>query len=154
MTARSRRDASGGRLVSCGAGEVEIAVENGNSSFRAPVASEATGDAAKATGGPETLAGKADRRRITYALRIFAFALTALAIAAVAYALFIRERRPSPHSAITSLVVLPLENLSGDPAHEYFADGMTDALIGDLAKIGALRVISRTSAARYKGAKK
>jgi TolB-like protein/DNA-binding winged helix-turn-helix (wHTH) protein/Tfp pilus assembly protein PilF len=132
----------------------EIAVENGNSSFRAPVASEVTGDDAEATGGSRTLAGKADRRRITYALRIFALALTALAIAAVAYALFIRERRPSSHLAITSLVVLPLENLSCDPTHEYFADGMTDALIGDLAKIGALRVISRTSAARYKGVKK
>lgn len=55
---------------------------------------------------------------------------------------------------IKSLVVLPLENLSGDPAQEYFADGMTDALIGDLAKIGALRVISRTSAMHYKGTKK
>ena len=55
---------------------------------------------------------------------------------------------------IDSLVVLPMENLSGDPAQEYFVDGMTDALIGDLAKIGALRVISRTSAMHYKGTKK
>jgi adenylate cyclase len=50
--------------------------------------------------------------------------------------------------------VLPLENLSHDPAEEYFADGMTDALITDLGKIGALRVISRTSVMRYKGTKK
>ena len=55
---------------------------------------------------------------------------------------------------IKSLAVLPLENLSGDTAQEYFADGMTDALIGGLAKIGALRVISRTSAMHYKGTKK
>ncbi|MEJ7713514.1 MAG: hypothetical protein WKF84_27635 [Pyrinomonadaceae bacterium] len=47
-----------------------------------------------------------------------------------------------------------MENLSGDPAQEYFADGMTDALIGDLAKIGELRVISRTSSMHYKGTKK
>ena len=60
--------------------------------------------------------------------------------------------QPSPH--IQSLVVLPLENLSGDPQQEYFADGMTDALITDLAKISALRVIARTSAMRYKGTKK
>jgi TolB-like protein/DNA-binding winged helix-turn-helix (wHTH) protein/Flp pilus assembly protein TadD len=55
---------------------------------------------------------------------------------------------------IHSLAVLPLENLTGDPAQEYFADGMTDALITDLAQIRALRVISRTSAMHYKGAKK
>jgi len=51
---------------------------------------------------------------------------------------------------IRSLAVLPLENLSRDPDQEYFADGMTDAVITDLAKIGALRVISRPSVMRYK----
>ena len=55
---------------------------------------------------------------------------------------------------IHSIAVLPLENLSGDPAQEFFADGMTDALITDLAKIGSLTVISRTSAMQYKGTKK
>jgi DNA-binding winged helix-turn-helix (wHTH) protein len=56
-------------------------------------------------------------------------------------------------SPIRSLAVLPLENLSGD-AQDYFADGMTDELITDLAQIGALRVISRTSVMPYKGARK
>jgi len=55
---------------------------------------------------------------------------------------------------VKSIAVLPLENLSGDPSQEYFADGMTDALIGDLTKIGALRVVSRTSVMRYKGSRK
>ena len=53
--------------------------------------------------------------------------------------------------AIDSLAVLPLEDLSRDPDQDYFADGMTDELITDLGKIGALRVISRTSVMRYKG---
>jgi TolB-like protein/Flp pilus assembly protein TadD len=52
---------------------------------------------------------------------------------------------------IQSLAVLPLENLSRDPEQEYFADGLTEALIGSLAKISALRVVSRTTAMHYKG---
>ena len=55
---------------------------------------------------------------------------------------------------ISSLAVLPLENLSRDPDQEYFADGMTDELITNLGKIGALRVISRTSVMSYKGTRK
>ena len=53
-----------------------------------------------------------------------------------------------------SLVVLPLKNLSKNPDEEYFADGMTDQLITNLTQISALKVISRTSAMRYKGTKK
>jgi TolB-like protein/DNA-binding winged helix-turn-helix (wHTH) protein/Tfp pilus assembly protein PilF len=61
---------------------------------------------------------------------------------------------PGPPPVIRSLAVLPLENLTGDASQEYFADSMTDALITDLAQIGALRVISRTSIMRYKGMRK
>jgi uncharacterized protein (TIGR02996 family) len=56
--------------------------------------------------------------------------------------------------SIQSLAVLPLENLSGDPAQEYFADGMTDELITDLGQISSLRVISRTSIMGFKGVRK
>ena len=55
---------------------------------------------------------------------------------------------------IHSLAVLPLRNLSADPAQEYFSDGMTDALITDLAQIGSLKVISRTSSMQYRQTKK
>ena len=54
-------------------------------------------------------------------------------------------------TASRSLAVLPFANLSGDPAQEYFADGMTEALLTELGKISALRVISRQSMMRYEG---
>ena len=65
----------------------------------------------------------------------------------------LRSRRAG-RGRIKALAVLPLANLSRDPEQEYFVDGMTEALITDLAKIGALRVISRTSAMRFKGTDK
>jgi serine/threonine-protein kinase len=61
---------------------------------------------------------------------------------------------PAELQPIRAVAVMPLANLSGDPAQEFFADGMTDALIASLARIGALRVISRTSVMTYKGAGK
>jgi TolB-like protein/DNA-binding winged helix-turn-helix (wHTH) protein/Tfp pilus assembly protein PilF len=69
-------------------------------------------------------------------------------------AVWLFRPRGSPPTGIRSLAVLPLENLSGDAAQNYFADGMTDELITDLAQISALRVISRTSVMVYKGARK
>lgn len=61
---------------------------------------------------------------------------------------------PNGRNAIQSLAVLPLENLSHDPEQEYFADGMTDQLITELARMGAVRVISRTSVQCYKRTRK
>jgi len=57
-------------------------------------------------------------------------------------------------SVIRSLAVLPLANLSGDPAQEYFSDGMTEELIATLSKISTLKVISRTSVMQFKGSRK
>jgi TolB-like protein len=62
-----------------------------------------------------------------------------------------RSRRGAGRRRVRSLVVLPLLDFSRDPEQDYFVDGMTEALIADLAKIRALRVISRTSSMRYKG---
>ncbi len=75
--------------------------------------------------------------------------LLAIAIAAIAWkaGIIAPKRRPS----IRSIAVLPLLNLSGDPAQEYFADGMTEQLITELARMRGWDVISRTSVMRYKG---
>lgn len=81
-----------------------------------------------------------------------------LLLAVLVYMLMFQGARDSVRSDVSpdikSLAVLPLQNLSGDPNQEYFADGMTEALIANLAKIGSLRVISRTSVMQYKGVRK
>ena len=90
-------------------------------------------------------------------IKVLALGLAALVtLLAVLSLTGVRERlfgRSSP-PRIESLAVLPLANLSGDPGQDFFADGMTEDLITDLGKIGALRVISRTSVVQYKGTKK
>jgi TolB-like protein len=83
--------------------------------------------------------------------KLWIAAAIALAIAAVAP--FVKL--PHYASKIQSLAVLPLENLSGDPNQEYFADGITDALITELGKIrGLSRVIARSTVMQFKGSKK
>jgi TolB-like protein/DNA-binding winged helix-turn-helix (wHTH) protein/Flp pilus assembly protein TadD len=64
------------------------------------------------------------------------------------------ESASHPTRRLRSIAVMPLVNLSNDPAQEYFTDGMTDELISDLAQLGTLRVISRTSVLHYKGGNK
>jgi TolB-like protein/DNA-binding winged helix-turn-helix (wHTH) protein len=80
--------------------------------------------------------------------------LAALVLGSITY-IVRRVRATDPgRPAITSLAVLPLENLSGDPTQDYFADGVPEALIGNLARIRALRVVSRTSVMRFKGSQR
>jgi TolB-like protein/DNA-binding winged helix-turn-helix (wHTH) protein/Tfp pilus assembly protein PilF len=85
------------------------------------------------------------RRLMLLALAVFA-AIAGLGIA------YVRVWRWSTVLPIRSLAVLPLENLTGNPDQDYFVDGMTDELITSLAKIGSVRIISRTSSMHYKKA--
>src|SRR6266542_591432 len=103
----------------------------------------------------ETAAPRAFRRP---ALRRAPFVASSfVALLAIGLLLWWRPPRPTAgggEARFSSLAVLPLQNLSHDPEQEYFSDGMTEALISRLAQVGALRVISRTSAMLYKGTKK
>ena len=90
-------------------------------------------------------------RRPTRAWSLFGFGLALVLAASLSWILYPRSYS-SP--AIRSLAVLPLDNLSGDPSQDYFAEGMTDELITRLAQISALRVISRTSVMAYKNVRK
>ena len=87
---------------------------------------------------------------------VLVLGLAALIAAAFAFNIAgIRSQIFSPRvPPIRAIAVLPLENLSGNPDEQYFADGMTDELITDLAKIGSLRVISRTSSMQYRNSHK
>jgi serine/threonine protein kinase/Flp pilus assembly protein TadD len=85
-------------------------------------------------------------------------ALGLVLIGAIAVSYFLILKRGSALLAngpqIKSIAVLPLDNLSGDPSQDYFADGMTEALTTELAKIGSLQVTARPSAMQFKGARK
>jgi TolB-like protein len=107
------------------------------------------GVSATATASRETRRG-----RFTFIHWLAISLLLIVAIALLAYRLSFRGAPAALSPQIASIAVLPLENLSGDPAQEYFADGMTESLIGNLARIGALRVISRTSVMHFKRSSK
>lgn len=92
------------------------------------------------------------RRRVKQLLLAFSMAAVAVWVVAVSQRSHWFGRLA--FEGITSVAVLPLENLSGDKEQEYFAEGMTDELITNLGKLSALRVISRTSVMQYRGTKK
>ena len=105
-------------------------------------------------------AGDKPARHLKVGTRLAIVGLLSLAVAAaLLLALNVRGWRDRLFAGparpqIRALAVLPLANLSGDPEQEYFADGMTEALIAELGRISAPRVISRQSIMQYKGSKK
>jgi TolB-like protein/DNA-binding winged helix-turn-helix (wHTH) protein/Tfp pilus assembly protein PilF len=103
--------------------------------------------AAPLPGRGSELSGRLSVRR-----RLMRVGLTGLTLLGIVTYGLRPVRTTSPE--ITSVAVIPLDNLSGDPAQEYFADGMTEALIANLARIRALRVVSRTSVMRFKQTKR
>lgn len=90
--------------------------------------------------------------------RLLLWSLPAVLMAAALIGLAVDRFRKHPanpgRGSIQSIAVLPLVNLSGDPSQEYFADGMTDEIITNLAKLAGPKIISRTSAMQYKGTHK
>ncbi len=103
---------------------------------------------------PQSLPPKRSHARFTIA----ALVTIAVLLVAVVFAFDVggeRSRLLATNSSrqISSIAVIPIVNLSGDPAQDYFADGMTDEIITNLAKFSSLRVVSRTSAMQYKNAK-
>jgi TolB-like protein/Tfp pilus assembly protein PilF len=102
---------------------------------------------------PSTIAapGETFRRRRVVAGTLAGVALLA-AVGYIGYKVWSRESPPGPEHH--TIAVLPLQNLSGDPRQDYFADSMTDELIADLGQFSASRVLSRTSTMTYKGTTK
>ena len=103
-------------------------------------------------GKPNGSAPPATNDRAPFRRRRAAAALLGGVVLVAALGALVARSRLYAHAipAVRSVAVLPLQNLSGDTAQEYFVDGITDALITELARIPGLQVTSRTSSMRYK----
>ncbi len=99
---------------------------------------------------PKSQALEGTRIPPAHSFRLWAFAIAALLFLAGSLALITRPHRASASSEIRSIVVLPFENLSGNPTQEYLCDGIADELVTSLARLHDVRVISHTSAMAYK----
>lgn len=128
------------RASEVGAALEAVHTQPGTSSSTAPVSIAPLGSAKRSLWIPGVIA----------ALVILGAALFAADIGGLRDRIFHRASVPGIHS----LAVLPLANLSGDPQQQYFADGMTEELTTELSQVSSLRVVSRTSAMRYKATQK
>ena len=113
-----------------------------------------TASAPRTAAGPAE--GPAEKPRRAVRFLLVAGAITLLAAAAAFLTLRLKKQGPAPTgpAALKALAVLPFENLMHDASQDYFVDGMHDALITEIAKLGVLRVTSRTSVMQYRGEKK
>jgi eukaryotic-like serine/threonine-protein kinase len=128
------------RASEVGAALEAVHVHSGTSSSAAPVSVTSPISAKRSVWIPAAVA----------AVAIVAAVLFAANVGGLREKVFHRASAPGIHS----LAVLPLENLSGDPQQQYFADGMTEELTTELSQVSSLRVVSRTSAMRYRGTHK
>ncbi len=121
-----------------------------NPNERYQQASEMLGDLQSLRASLEPKSSKSERQRKTKRMMLYATAVLIMIVGVLMWLYF-----PTRHDeVIDSIAVLPFQNLSADPEQEYFSDGMTEALIAELSRIKALRVISRTSVMQYKNAHK
>src|ERR1700677_4555417 len=134
----------------------EVSVVGHNAHKRGPESAAspppATGSVTKVQDPGLAISRTGPKRRLWTTLLVIPASALVLSLVILSVWLFRSPVRPP--TGIRSLAVLPLDNLSGDASQNYFADGMTDELITDLAQISALRLISRTSVMAYKGARK
>jgi TolB-like protein/DNA-binding winged helix-turn-helix (wHTH) protein len=117
---------------------------------RAPRIGVDKGNRNGAGGGVEEAVAPRSKRRAALILTL----LSCCAIGLAAWGAWQHIYGKSAARPIRSIAVLPMQNLSGDAAQEYFADGMTEEVITELSRIHAIKVISRTSVMEYKGTKK
>jgi TolB-like protein/DNA-binding winged helix-turn-helix (wHTH) protein/Tfp pilus assembly protein PilF len=124
-------------------GDLEVIAATASS---AEAAGESPAPPGEQAGAARTSVGK-------LSVAFYGIALTLIGASVWAFTSW-RSSKSAVQAPIRSIAVLPLRNLSGDPAQDYFADGITDELTSDLARIGSLRVISRTSTMQYASERK
>jgi TolB-like protein/DNA-binding winged helix-turn-helix (wHTH) protein/tetratricopeptide (TPR) repeat protein len=132
-------------------GELSAPATQPTKSETSPVQSQPTSEESRNRADESPLGIAAEgRRRFTWLIALS----SACVVGVVAWIGWHHFYGASAGSPIRSIAVLPLQNLSGDPAQDFFADGMTEELITELSRIQTLRVISHTSVMEYKGTRK
>jgi TolB-like protein/DNA-binding winged helix-turn-helix (wHTH) protein/Tfp pilus assembly protein PilF len=129
----------------------EVVVPTGEESSESIASTVAVPDATAQPRLPSKDVAPTSNRRPS----LLAWAAVAVVVLSTGFALRLRFKAPAMQSgSVQSIAVLPLQNISADPTQEYLAEGMTDEIITDLAKLAGPKVISRTSAMQYKGTRK